>query len=318
MLDVVIVGGGPAGLSAALILGRCRRRVVVVDAGRRRNAAAVAMNGYLTRDGIAPGEFLVIARAELDRYRVPVLAQPAIDAACVPGGFRVALENGESLEARRLLLATGVRDVLPTLPGFDECYGRSVHHCPYCDGWEHRDERLAAYGKGKAATGLAMSLLTWSPSVIACTDGEPLADEDRRRAEQLGIIVRTERVARLEGDRGRLRRLHFQGGEPEACDALFFNTGQVQRSPLPEKLGCAFKDDGGVRTSDRQATDIPGLYLAGDADRDVQFVIVAAAEGATAAVAINRELQEEDRAAALGTPLRRSGRGGPARSPGSR
>jgi thioredoxin reductase len=174
-------------------------------------------------------------------------------------------------------------------------YGSSVHHCPYCDGWEHRGERLAAYGKGRAAVGLALSLRTWSDRVVACCDGERLSEEDRALAERNEIGVREDGVVRLEGDDGELRRIHFERGAPLECDALFFNTGQVQRSDLPRRLGCSFKDDGGVRTSDRQCTDVPGLYLAGDADKDVQFVIVAAAEGATAAVAMNRELQDEDR-----------------------
>ncbi len=207
----------------------------------------------------------------------------------------MALTDGEELAARKLLVATGMRDHVPRIDGLEPLYGISVHHCPYCDGWEHRDKRLAAYGEGDAALGLACSLRTWSPRITACTIGGAIDEEMRARAARLGIDVREEPVTRLEGEGGLLRRIHFDSAAPLDCDALFFNTGQAQRSDLPRLLGCDFKSDGGVATNDRQCTGVPGLYLAGDADRDVQFSIVAAAEGAVAATAINRELQDEDR-----------------------
>lgn len=297
MLDVVIIGGGPAGLSAALVLARARRSVTIIDSGRQRNRRAREMHGYLTRDCIPPAEFLELARREVARYPTRFIAGEAVGAVRTPEGtFEVTLSDGELLRSRKLLLATGVSDLLPSLPGFDELYGSSVHHCPYCDGWEHRDERLAAYGKGKAALGLAIALKTWSADVVACTDGEPLADEDVAHARRCDIEVRPDPVTGLRGEAGRLLSVEFSAGPPLPRDALFFNTGQVQRSPLARLLDCRFRDDGGVVTNAKQCTGVPGLYLAGDADRDVQFVIVGAAEGATAAVAINREMQDEDRA----------------------
>lgn len=295
VLDAVIVGGGPAGLSAALVLARCRRRLAVVDEGHGRNRAALELHGFLTRDGTPPGEFIRLGYGELAKYHVPVVHRRAVDAAFESGEFRVVLDTGESLRARKLLVATGVRDILPDLPGFDALYGVSIHHCPYCDGWEHRDQRLVAYGAGRAAVGLALSLRTWSESVTACTAGETLEAQDRARAERNGIAVREEAVTELVAAGGKLERIRFADGPDLACEALFFNTGQVQRSDLPRRLNCRFRDDGGVVTDNRQCTGVPGLYLAGDADKDVQFVINAAAEGATAAVAINRELQDEDR-----------------------
>lgn len=297
MLDVIIVGGGPAGLSAALVLARARRSVVVIDNGKQRNRRALEMHGYLTRDCIAPSEFLDLARRDVGQYPARLISGEAVRATRVDGGgFEVELAGGEALRSRKLLLATGVVDLLPKLPGFDELYGSSVHHCPYCDGWEHRDQRLAAYGKGKAGLGLAIALRTWSEDVVACTDGEALSAEEAARARRCGITVRAEPVSGLSGEGGRLREVRFESGPALARDALFFNTGQVQRSPLAKLLNCEFRDDGGVVTNNKQCTGVPGLYLSGDADRDVQFVINAAAEGATAAVAINRELQDEERA----------------------
>lgn len=269
--------------------------VVVCDAGRPRNLPSSALNGFLTRDPIEPAQLLHLARKELLRYGVGFRDQEAAHAAPSCPGFTVTLADGERLQSRKLLLATGVRDILPNIDGLEPLYGRSVFHCPYCDGWERRDTCLGAYGRGNAAIGLALSLRTWSANILACTDAALPDDHHLESAERNRIRLRHERVVRLEGRDGLLHRVHFESGPPEACDALFFNTGQVQRSGLPRLLGCRFKDDGGVQTTDRQCTSVPGLYLAGDADKDVQFAIVAAAEGATAAVAINRELQDEDR-----------------------
>src|SRR4051794_29430985 len=303
LYDVLIVGGGPAGLSAALVLGRCRRRVLVVDSGRPRNAAARAMHGYLSRDGIHPRELLRLGRAEVDRYGVEVLDAEVDTARGLSpseapdprASFEVVTEDGRRFRSRKLLLATGVRDVLPQIDGAESYYGRGVHHCPYCDGWEHRDGALVAYGAGRPAVGLALSLRTWSSRVTTCTDGQRIASRDRDRLGRNGIALRTERILRLDGSGEALQWIVFESGPPLECDALFFNTDQVQRSQLPAMLGCEPKGDNRIRTHDKQRTCLPGLFLAGDADGDVQFVIVAAAEGARAAVAINRELQEEDR-----------------------
>ncbi|HYF15955.1 MAG TPA: NAD(P)/FAD-dependent oxidoreductase [Phycisphaerales bacterium] len=296
MLDVTIVGAGPAGLSAALVLGRCLRRVVVLDAGERRNARSRHMHNYPTRDGLAPSRYIALALREVEAVGVRVLKEAATHAERVDRRFRVTTDSGRVLESRRLLIATGVRDVLPEISGLRDCYGITVHHCPYCDAHQYAGRPLAAFGEGDAAVGLALNLRTWTKRVVACSHGVAPSEKMLARAERNGIRVRTERVTGLEHERGRMTRLCLESGRAERVDALFFNTGQVQRSGLAAQLGCTFREDGGVKTSDRQCTTIKGLYLAGDADKDVQFVVVAAAEGATAAVAINRELQDEERA----------------------
>ncbi|MBX3387825.1 MAG: NAD(P)/FAD-dependent oxidoreductase [Phycisphaeraceae bacterium] len=298
MHDVIIIGAGPAGLSAALVLARCRRDIVLIDHGHGRNRFARNMNGFLTRDGVPPKEFRELARRDLSKYQIRCIDEEVVHACPEGNGFLVTLKSGEGLRARKVLLATGVSDLLPRLDGFMECYGKTVHHCPYCDGYEHRDQRIATYGRGNAAIGIALTLRTWSADVTACLDGEEADDSHIAIAKKNGITVRRELVTRLHHEEGELRALHFARGEPLNADAMFFNTGQVQRSGLPKLLNCAFDNDGGVKTADRQQTTIPGLFLAGDADKEVQFVIVAAAQGATAAVGINRELQDEER----GTP----------------
>jgi thioredoxin reductase len=296
MYDVVIVGGGPAGLSAALVLGRCRRSVLVCDNGRPRNAAAIAMHGYLTRDGVAPLDFLRIARDQLRQYEtVEVRDTTVVNAECVDQLFRVTLDGGDRVSTRKLLLATGVRDNVPDVAGLRELYGRSVFHCPYCDAWEVRDQPLAVYGRGERGYGLSLELTAWSRDLVLLSDGPcELEEKHYQRLSANAIAVREERIVRLEGQDGRLQHVVFQNGERLARRALFFTTGQTPRSDLAMSLGCEFNDKGTVRTGPYETTHWRGLYVAGDASRAVQWVVVAAAEGAEAAFAINSDLIKED------------------------
>ena len=305
--DCIIVGGGPAGLSAALMLGRCLRRVLLCDAGEQRNARSHGIHGYLTRDGTTPEEFLRLARAELERYETVELRGATIaDAVAIPGGFAVTASDGTRAEGRKLLLATGVVDELPEIDGLEPLYGTSVHHCPYCDAWEWRDQPVAVYGRGEPASGLALVLAWWCPDLVLCTDGPAgIADEHLERLAREGIEVREEPVARLEGRDGRLERVVFGTGDSLPRSALFFAGGQRQRSPLPERLGCRLTERGAVDTGHCEATNVPGLYVAGDASKEAQFVAVAAAEGAEAGMAIHRALLAEDISRA-GEPRHRS------------
>jgi thioredoxin reductase len=296
-VDVIIVGAGPAGLSAALILGRCRRSVLVFDSGKPRNAESQALHGFITRDGTAPREFLQLARRELAQYDTVTLRDEYVTAAeCKERGrFAVQLESGDRALARKLLLATGVCDNLPDIPGFRELYGRSVFHCPYCDGWELRDAPLAIYGRGDRGLGLALELTAWSHDLVLCTDGP--SEIDAAQLERLArndIEIREQPIARLEGRDGVLAHIVFGDGAILPRRALFFSTGQYQRSDLLVQLGCEFNDKGTVRTGKYETTHLPGLFVAGDASRAVQWVVVAAAEGAEAAFAINTDLISED------------------------
>ena len=297
LLDTIIVGAGPAGLSAALMLGRCRRSVVVFDDGHPRNAASQAIHGFLTRDGMAPGEFLQLAREELGRYEtVSVRDERVISAQCRPDAkFEVALEGGERVSARKLLLATGVVDNLPAIQGFSDFYGRSVFHCPYCDGWEVRDRPIALYGNGERGLGLSLELTGWSRDLVLCTDGPCEIDADgRARLARHGIAIHEAKVARLDGRDGTLTDIVFEDGSRLQRSAMFFTTGQSQRSDLLVQLGCRFNEKGTVQTGKYETTHLPGLFVAGDASRAVQWVIVAAAEGAEAAFVINTDLLKED------------------------
>ena len=296
--DCVIAGGGPAGLSAALVLGRARRRALVCDTGEPRNRWSQAMHGYLTRDGIPPDAFLAIARAELAPYTsVEHRRARVVDAAQHDDGFEVILETGERLRSRTVLIATGVIDQLPDLEGLDALYGRSVHHCPYCDGWEHRDSAIAVHGRGESGARFAIRLRQWSSDVIWLADGDAdVSDELRAELALANVSVRPERVRRLEGADGHLERIHFDRAPPIERSALFIATEQRQASSLAERLGCRLNHRGTVETDRAERTEVPGVFVAGDASKDAQLVIVAAAEGAEAGVAIDALLCRLDRA----------------------
>jgi thioredoxin reductase len=294
-VDVAIVGGGPAGLSAALMLGRCRRRVVVIDAGEQRNRKARAIHGYLTRDGASPVDILREAKTELLRYPTVTLRSGTVTGvAGARGAFTVHIADGEAIGARRVLLATGVIDVVPGIEGLPELFGRSVHHCPHCDGYEYAGQPIGVYGQAGPGVEAALAMLAWSDDVALMTDGRPLAPDDRLRCETLGVTIRDERVVRLEGHDGQLERVVFADGSALPRAALFLVAGQREQSELAKRLGCEINADGIVVADEHEVTRVPGIYVAGDASIGEQLVVVAAAEGAIAATKIHASLWEED------------------------
>ena len=292
MYDVVIVGGGPAGLSAALVLGRCRRRVLLCDAGTPRNQRAHELHGYLTRDGTPPLDLLRAGRRELHPYGIELRDVRVTDIETRADGFTVSMADGRAADARTVLIAGGITDALPDIPGLDQCYGVTAHHCPYCDGWEEREKTIAIVGNGASGTALALALKTWSERVLLCTHGRArLQGEHRKQLAAHAIELHDRRIEQVEHDHGRVKYLVLAGGDRIACEAIFLSTQQRPQCELPKQLGCALTNRGLVKTDHLGQTRVPGLYVAGDASRDVQFVVVAAAEGAKAGVAINKALQ---------------------------
>jgi thioredoxin reductase len=295
--DAIIVGGGPAGLSAALVLGRCRRSVLVCDAGHPRNERALEMHAFPTREGLPPQEFLQILRDELQRYpSVQLWLDETVTAArkC-SHDFSVTLGSGKTARCRKLLLATGVRDDLPKLDGLQELYGRSVHHCPYCDGWEVRDQPIAIYGRRNRAFEMARAMTAWSNDLVLCTNGASgLQAEQKRQLSRNGVRLIEDRIERLIGNNGQLDAILFEDGRRLPRRALFFDMPSHPESELTRQLGCRIRRDGTVHCSVYEATDVPGVFIAGNLAGDVQLVVVAAAEGTKAAFGINRALTRED------------------------
>lgn len=294
MFDVVIAGGGPAGLSAALVLGRCRRQVLLCDEGRPRNARSHAVHNFLTREGMPPDELLRLGREQLQGLDVQVRDVAVVDARPAPHGFDVELADGTVHPARKLLLATGVRDACPEVPDVKRFEGRGVYFCAYCDAFSVRDRPLVALGEGRHAAELAVALTTWSRDVTLCTHGG--RKPSVRVIESLnryGIRVRGERIVGLDGE-AHLTGLRMARGQPVPCEGLFVAAGCRPQSNLAERIGCGFLRSGAVRTSRGQRTSVPCVFVAGDAASTPYAVAVAAASGLTAAHAINQELREED------------------------
>ena len=296
--DAVVIGGGPAGLSAALALGRARRRVLVAAAGPTRNSSADAAHNVLTRDGTPPAELVRIGREQLAPYDVTVREEWASDARRTDDGLAVTFAGGDRVEARALLLATGVRDVLPDVPGLAELWGRGVFHCPYCHGWEVAGRPLAVYAKGKSADvalHLVRLLRGWSDDVVLFTDGPcNLPDDDRARVERNGVAVREERVERLVGTDGELEAVVLDGGESVARGGLIVSPDQELRSDLPHRLGCPLSADGRVEAGVGGRTEVPRVFVAGDVGPGMQSVVSAMASGMAAGATLNHDLLEEE------------------------
>ena len=301
--DVIVVGGSWAGLSAAMQLARARRRVLVLDTGQPRNRFAHTSHGFLGQDGRTPAEILETARAQVLAYPTAVFRHDEATQAesITDGGFAVTLASGDSARARRLVLATGIVDELPELPGLRERWGTSVLHCPYCHGFEVADGRLGVLAVGEVSVHQALLLPDWSSDVTIFTNGtfEPTAAHRDALAAR-GVRIEPRLLAAVEGDGRALSGVRLQGpdgapndGEIVALDALFTASRTRMASPLAEQLGCAF-DDGPfgpvIRTDARKETTVAGLYAAGDAARVPHNATWASADGVTAGVFAHQSL----------------------------
>jgi thioredoxin reductase len=295
-VDAAIVGGGPAGLSAALVLGRCRRRVVLFDDGRYRNASSHALHGFLTRDGVDPAELRRLGRAELGRYpSVTLRPTTIVDASRDGENFLLRAADGECVRARSVLLATGLVDEPPPFTCDADLWGDVVFQCPYCDGWEQRDRPLAVYARADdAGAKYAIEVSQWSRDIVFCCGDKPdLSDELRARLQRRGIAVEPRQLDTIERQ-GDGIRLVFTNGAPIDRAAIFFHLGLRPRGDLALRLGCELDERGGVKVNRYEATCVPRLYVAGDASRDVLQAIVASGEGAAAAVMMNLALIERE------------------------
>jgi thioredoxin reductase len=294
-IDALVVGGGPAGLSAALVLGRCMRRVLVWESGVYRNAKSHALHCFLAHDGVEPADLLDMSRRQLERYdRVDLVVARVDNIVGTEGGF-LALVADREVHARAVVVATGVVDEVPKIEGIEPLYGKSIHVCPYCDGWENREGPIAVYGRADKGAGLALLLRQWTHDLLLCSDGPAgLSEEQSRLFQNRGISVVETPIRKLSARDGCLNAIHFTDGYELPRRALFFNTGQHPRSSLLQKLGCAYADNGGVACDSEGRTSVKNVYVAGDVSRDVQLAIIAAAEGARAGLALNKDLLHRD------------------------
>ncbi len=302
--DVIIVGGGPAGLAAALTLGRARKRVLLCDAGPPRNAAAVRVQNFVTRDGTPPAEFRRIAREQLGRYPNVEAREARVERISgSQGDFAVRLSSG-TVAARRLLLCTGMIDELPAIEGFVELWGKSIFQCPYCHGWEVQDRRFGYLAANVEALAFPLFLRGWTRDLIVLTDGRfEVASEAAVRLRDAGVEVEHRRLRRLVASDDHLARIEFVEGDALERDVLFAHPTQRQVD-LVRSLELTLDDKGFVRVDEtRCETSIPGMYAAGDLISSAQGALLAAAAGTRAAAMLNHALTTEMATTALTTEV---------------
>ncbi|MGW3104545.1 NAD(P)/FAD-dependent oxidoreductase [Streptomyces sp. NPDC001100] len=297
--EVVVIGGGAAGLSASLVLGRSRRRTLVVDAGEPRNTPAAHMQGYLTRDGMSPAEFLALGREEIARYGVELVRDRAVDVT-TGQDFAVALASGETVRARRLVMATGLKDELPTVPGVAERFGRDVIHCPYCHGWEVRDQAFGVLATAPMSVHQALMVSQWSKDVtlfLHTVAESGLTDDDLRRLAAAGIAVVPGEVAELVVEDDRLTGVRLADGTTHPREAVFVAPRPVPQTGLLEKLGAEMQETpfGTYPVVDPTGlTTVPGVWAVGNAMGFGEQVVNAASAGYRAGATINGELLMAD------------------------
>jgi thioredoxin reductase len=290
--DVVVVGGGAAGLNAALVLGRARRRVAVVDAGAPRNTPATHMQGFLSRDGMAPADLLAAGRAEVTGYGVELVDDQVVG---IETGFVVRLASGEVLRGRRVLVATGVHDELPDIPGVRERWGRDLLHCPYCHGWEVRDQPIGVLGTQPGSVQHAQLVRQWSPDVVFFIHTYDLTSTERAQLEARGIRVIGGEVARLVVEDDQLTGVELIGGHVIARTAVFIRPGNRPHADgLLTGLGCEVDQAGFVTVDDTGRTSTFGVWAAGNVVDPRAQVITSAGAGSAAAIAINADLVQDD------------------------
>jgi thioredoxin reductase len=295
--DCIIIGGGPAGLTCAVFLARYRRRVLVIDNGRPRNYASRGIHGFLGYYSIAPSELLARGRAEAQAFGAEICACTAQRIERSGDVFEVITNIG-TMRARRIALAYGVRDLLPDIPGIEEYYGGSVFHCPDCDGYEVTGKRVGVVGWGTKAAGLALELMQWTHALTIFVHGHDhdLSKEEMSKLLAQCINVKDERVTELVGHDGQLQAVVLTTGERVEVDALFFTIGTERSCDLAEQLGCKLVDGTTcLKVSDVKETNVKGVYAMGDLVPGSQLAITSAADGAIAAIEINKSLMPPSR-----------------------
>ncbi|OIN60338.1 NAD(P)/FAD-dependent oxidoreductase [Arsenicibacter rosenii] len=294
--DAAIIGGSFAGLSAALVLGRSMRHAVVIDAGKPCNRQTPASHNFLTHDGRPPGEILAEARRNVQRYpTVDLVAGTVITAAQTTGGFTLTTQAGEQLTARKLLLATGVADQMPPIPGFAECWGRSVLHCPFCHGYEVRNEPIGLLANGEMAHELARLIEQWSPNLTLFTNGPSTLTADQLAdVRQLGIPVIEDEVQAILHQDGFMQAVQLADNRTVALTALFSRVPFTHHTDLADQLGCAYSETGHIAVDGMGQTNVAGVFAAGDCTTVMRQVAMAVAAGSKAGVAVNRVLRQDE------------------------
>ena len=296
--DVAIVGGGPAGLSAGIWLARYLHSVVLIDSGDPRNWETRGVNAYLGLPKIRPAELRRLGREECRAYGVQLVDAHVEHAMrCTDDRFVLQLGEGTRYDARRLLLAIGLKDVWPDVPGLEPCYGETAHVCPDCDGYEARGKSVVVIGTGRKAVGMALALSTWSSNIVICTNGlDPdISPALGRKLDAIRIPVMTAGIAAAHSRGGSLEAIELENGSQLRCQKIFFSIAQYPADDLGEQLGCERDEDGHITVDEAYHTSVRNVFAAGDIVPGPQLAITAASDGAIAALAIHKSLVPEER-----------------------
>ncbi len=293
--EVAIIGGSIAGLSAAMTLGRSLRKTAVFDSGTACNRFAPRSHNFITADGLKPREILAKAREQVEKYdRVSFHDEEVTSVEKSETGFDISTRT-KKYTSKRVLLATGLRDILPDIPGFSECWGISILHCPYCHGYECRDERTGIIANGEAAYHLGTLINNWTRDITVLTNGtSELRNEEREKLEKLGVKVIEKEIARIDHKDGRATEVVFIDGTSEPIMHFYASVPFEQQNDVAESLGCKMSGHGHVDVDDEQRTSIEGVYAAGDCTAQARAISVAAASGTKAGFTINVELILKD------------------------
>lgn len=298
MLDCAIIGGGPAGLNAALVLGRAKRKVILFDHNKPRNAVTQESHGFITRDGVSPSEFRDFAHQDISKYPSVQVEQVKIVEVKKESSsmFRLTTQEGKSFLSRKVMLATGLKESLPNVKGIREYYGKSLFSCPYCDGWELRDQPLVLIAENSNASHLAKTTYQWSNDLVLCTNGQPiLSADDEQLLKSKGVIIKKERIEKLSGANGKLEKVFFEDGTDMVRVGGFVTTELEQSNYIAHTLGCEMNKNNGLIVDGLGRTNIEGVYAAGDMTfSGPSQLIIAAGQGVRAAAGINHDLTMEE------------------------
>jgi thioredoxin reductase len=292
MTDCTVIGGGPAGLNATLVLGRARRKVIMVDSNDARNKVTSASHGFVTRDGVTPSEFRELAHKEFSHYpSISTVEDKVIEIIKKADGFTIKTELGKEWATRKIILATGMKEKFPNIPNLRNFYGKSIFNCPYCDGWELRDKPLALFGEVDYTFHTAQILRNWSQDLVVFTNGEELTKNHEKKIEELNLRVETSPIRLLTGKDGMLQKVELENGLVIERVGGFVTPELVQASELGKMLGVKLNETGGYHSDEVGNTKITGLFVAGEASNVYPAqLIIAAASGVETAMAVNVEL----------------------------
>lgn len=293
--DAIIVGGSYAGLSAAMTLGRSMRKVLVIDSGKPCNRFTPHAHNFITHDGKTPAEIAAEAKQQVLLYHTVAFVEDlALTGHAIDGGFEIATEKGEHYQAKKLLFATGITDILPAIEGIEECWGKSVLHCPYCHGYEVRNKQIAILSNGDMGYETSKHLSNWSKDITLFTNGKStLSQEQFLKLQEHNISVVENEVASLSHEAGYMNNIVFADGTKQPVDAAFTMAAFAQHCPIPEQLGCKLDAHGRIETDEMRTTSVAGVYAAGDNSGMFRALAGAIAAGCTAGAAINRALISE-------------------------